>query len=236
MRRTLPGTGDGSMSGRTSNRLTISDRDRGRQPSTDPAARPRFPHEPDLTARATSASIDAVGLARTRDGRSRRGPPRIAVARDGRDAYRCKRRSRPRRSRASRRERWPCRRSGTSVRTASRRSGSRVDPLIIEHPSRLPPCVGCSMILCVTLNPCLDKTLTVPAWRPGDSVRGLVRARGGGGQGEQRRPRPDATRPQGPPRHLPRRPGRRPLRRPAPATTTGSTRWSPPPRPPPASS
>lgn len=28
------------------------------------------------------------------------------------------------------------------------------------------------MILCVTLNPCLDKTLTVPAWRPGDSVRG----------------------------------------------------------------
>jgi 1-phosphofructokinase family hexose kinase len=29
-----------------------------------------------------------------------------------------------------------------------------------------------SMILCVTLNPCLDKTLTVPAWRPGDSVRG----------------------------------------------------------------
>lgn len=28
------------------------------------------------------------------------------------------------------------------------------------------------MILCVTLNPCLDKTLTVPPWRPGDSVRG----------------------------------------------------------------
>jgi tagatose 6-phosphate kinase len=28
------------------------------------------------------------------------------------------------------------------------------------------------MILCVTLNPCLDKTLTVPAWQPGDSVRG----------------------------------------------------------------
>jgi 1-phosphofructokinase family hexose kinase len=28
------------------------------------------------------------------------------------------------------------------------------------------------MILCVTLNPCLDKTLTVPEWRPGDSVRG----------------------------------------------------------------
>jgi 1-phosphofructokinase family hexose kinase len=29
------------------------------------------------------------------------------------------------------------------------------------------------MILCVTLNPCLDKTLTVPSWRPGDLVRGL---------------------------------------------------------------
>src|SRR5215211_2815082 len=28
------------------------------------------------------------------------------------------------------------------------------------------------MILCVTLNPCLDKTLTVPPWKPGDSVRG----------------------------------------------------------------
>jgi tagatose 6-phosphate kinase len=28
------------------------------------------------------------------------------------------------------------------------------------------------MILCVTLNPCLDKTLVVPSWKPGDSVRG----------------------------------------------------------------
>jgi 1-phosphofructokinase family hexose kinase len=28
------------------------------------------------------------------------------------------------------------------------------------------------MILCVTLNPCLDKTLTVSHWRPGDLVRG----------------------------------------------------------------
>lgn len=28
------------------------------------------------------------------------------------------------------------------------------------------------MIVCVTLNPCLDKTLVVPAWRPGDMVRG----------------------------------------------------------------
>jgi 1-phosphofructokinase family hexose kinase len=30
------------------------------------------------------------------------------------------------------------------------------------------------MILCVTLNPCLDKTLVVPPWRPGDLVRGLA--------------------------------------------------------------
>ncbi len=29
------------------------------------------------------------------------------------------------------------------------------------------------MILCVTLNPCLDKTLLVPEWTPGDLVRGL---------------------------------------------------------------
>jgi 1-phosphofructokinase family hexose kinase len=28
------------------------------------------------------------------------------------------------------------------------------------------------MILCVTLNPCLDKTLTVPKWSPAESVRG----------------------------------------------------------------
>lgn len=28
------------------------------------------------------------------------------------------------------------------------------------------------MILCVTLNPCLDKTLLVPEWQPGQSVRG----------------------------------------------------------------
>ena len=33
------------------------------------------------------------------------------------------------------------------------------------------------MILCVTLNPCLDKTLTVPAWKPGDLVRGVRFAR-----------------------------------------------------------
>ena len=30
------------------------------------------------------------------------------------------------------------------------------------------------MIVCVTLNPCLDKTLVVPEWRAGDLVRGIV--------------------------------------------------------------
>ena len=31
--------------------------------------------------------------------------------------------------------------------------------------------VAPAMILCVTLNPCLDKTLTVPDWQPGASIR-----------------------------------------------------------------
>src|SRR5882757_7634193 len=39
------------------------------------------------------------------------------------------------------------------------------------------------MILCVTLNPCLDKTLTVPAWQPGDSVRGQAVREVVGGKG-----------------------------------------------------
>src|SRR4051812_7848085 len=39
------------------------------------------------------------------------------------------------------------------------------------------------MILCVTLNPCLDKTLTTPAWRPGDSVRGVSLREVVGGKG-----------------------------------------------------
>jgi 1-phosphofructokinase family hexose kinase len=39
------------------------------------------------------------------------------------------------------------------------------------------------MILCVTLNACLDKTLTVPAWRPGDLVRGLAVREVVGGKG-----------------------------------------------------
>src|SRR3954453_2589148 len=40
-----------------------------------------------------------------------------------------------------------------------------------------------SMILCVTLNPCLDKTLTVPPWQPGDSVRGRAVREVVGGKG-----------------------------------------------------
>lgn len=39
------------------------------------------------------------------------------------------------------------------------------------------------MILAVTLNPCLDKTLTVPDWRPGDSVRGRSARQVVGGKG-----------------------------------------------------
>jgi 1-phosphofructokinase family hexose kinase len=39
------------------------------------------------------------------------------------------------------------------------------------------------MILCVTLNPCLDKTLTVPPWTPGQSVRGQSVSEVVGGKG-----------------------------------------------------
>jgi 1-phosphofructokinase family hexose kinase len=39
------------------------------------------------------------------------------------------------------------------------------------------------MTLCVTLNPCLDKTLTVPHWRPGDLVRGVAAREVVGGKG-----------------------------------------------------
>ncbi len=39
------------------------------------------------------------------------------------------------------------------------------------------------MILCVTLNPCLDRTLTVPHWVPGDSVRGTAIREVVGGKG-----------------------------------------------------
>jgi tagatose 6-phosphate kinase len=55
------------------------------------------------------------------------------------------------------------------------------------------------MILCVTLNPCLDKTLTVPPWRPGDLVRGRAMREVLGGKGNNvaralarlgRKPRP----------------------------------------------
>jgi len=52
--------------------------------------------------------------------------------------------------------------------------------------SKLPtpfPSTGFSMILCVTLNPCLDKTLTVPTWQPGDSVRGSAVREVVGGKG-----------------------------------------------------
>jgi tagatose 6-phosphate kinase len=40
-----------------------------------------------------------------------------------------------------------------------------------------------AMILCVTLNPCLDKTLAVPDWKPGDNVRGFEVREVVGGKG-----------------------------------------------------
>jgi tagatose 6-phosphate kinase len=43
--------------------------------------------------------------------------------------------------------------------------------------------MGSSMMLCVTLNPCLDKTLAVPSWQPGDSVRGMATREVVGGKG-----------------------------------------------------
>jgi tagatose 6-phosphate kinase len=43
--------------------------------------------------------------------------------------------------------------------------------------------VDSAMILCVTLNPCLDKTLAVPAWKPGDNVRGSAVREVVGGKG-----------------------------------------------------
>jgi 1-phosphofructokinase family hexose kinase len=42
---------------------------------------------------------------------------------------------------------------------------------------------GSTMILCVTLNPCLDKTLEVDSWNPGDSVRGRSTCAIVGGKG-----------------------------------------------------
>ncbi|WP_435018707.1 1-phosphofructokinase family hexose kinase [Tundrisphaera sp. TA3] len=39
------------------------------------------------------------------------------------------------------------------------------------------------MILCVTANPCLDKTLAVPRWSPGDNVRGTSLREVVGGKG-----------------------------------------------------
>ncbi len=39
------------------------------------------------------------------------------------------------------------------------------------------------MILCVTLNPCLDKTLTTPPWKAGDNIRGTALREVVGGKG-----------------------------------------------------
>src|SRR5580700_10010645 len=77
---------------------------------------------------------------------------------------------------------------------ACHRSGERSCDAI--HGPRM---VALAMILCVTLNPCLDKTLTVPPWRPGDLVRGRAMREVVGGKGNNvaralarlgRKPRP----------------------------------------------
>jgi tagatose 6-phosphate kinase len=39
------------------------------------------------------------------------------------------------------------------------------------------------MIICITLNPCLDKTVVVPPWRPSDIVRGTAMMEVTGGKG-----------------------------------------------------
>ena len=39
------------------------------------------------------------------------------------------------------------------------------------------------MIFCITLNPCLDKTLTVPPWQPGENIRGRAVREVVGGKG-----------------------------------------------------
>ena len=49
--------------------------------------------------------------------------------------------------------------------------------------NRIVPRTLKNMILCVTLNPCLDKTLTVPAWRPGELLRGRAVREVVGGKG-----------------------------------------------------
>ena len=54
-----------------------------------------------------------------------------------------------------------------------RRSGVPLVFLMVRPP----------MILCVTLNSCLDKTLTAPSWRPGDLVRGISVRNVVGGKG-----------------------------------------------------
>ncbi|GIW87256.1 MAG: tagatose-6-phosphate kinase [Isosphaeraceae bacterium] len=52
-----------------------------------------------------------------------------------------------------------------------------------DPPSPAPSPFSSGSLLCVTLNPCLDKTLVVPAWLPGDKVRGTQVEEVVGGKG-----------------------------------------------------
>ena len=80
------------------------------------------------------------------------------------------------------------------------------------------------MILCVTLNACLDKTLTVPPWRPGDLVRGTAVREVVGGKGNNVARALREARPGGAAGHVPGRHGRRDCER-CSDRTTGWTRW-----------
>ena len=71
------------------------------------------------------------------------------------------------------------------------------------------------MILCVTLNPCLDKTLTVRPWRPGDLVRGTGGARSRRREREQCRSGPLEAGAEAAARHVLGRHGRHALPSPA---------------------
>src|SRR4051794_13967124 len=85
----------------------------------------------------------------------------------------------------------PCTSSGEGSASKRRRAGGRgggARPAVCWRGRRgLPrshdPRNRSDMILCVTLNPCLDKTLTVPPWRPGDNVRGTAVREVVGGKG-----------------------------------------------------
>src|SRR6185312_6436161 len=80
-------------------------------------------------------------------------------------------------------ERWtgePARSPSRSGAVAGDRGVGSAFPIALRSDCRV---VALAMILSVTLNPCLVKTLTVPDWKPGDNVRGVVVREVVGGKG-----------------------------------------------------